>query len=85
MLDAHDLSPGGVMALVPTLGGAVGRVVVVGCRPGSLAEGIGLTEAVRAAVEPAADLVVDVVRDMVGDMVGDMAEGGPERERRRSS
>ena len=39
MLDAHDLSPGGVMALVPTLGGTVGRIVVVGCQPGSLEEG----------------------------------------------
>ena len=61
MLDAHDLSPGGVMALVPTLGGTVGRIVVVGCQPGSLEEGIGLTDEVRAVVEPAADLVCRVV------------------------
>lgn len=61
MLDAHDLSPGGVMTLVPTLGGSVDRIVVVGCQPGSLEEGIGLTEEVRAAVEPAADLVLRVV------------------------
>ncbi|WP_374970502.1 hydrogenase maturation protease [Terrabacter sp. BE26] len=61
MLDAHDLSPGGVMALVPTLGGTVGRIVVVGCQPGSLDEGLGLTAEVRAAVGPAADLVGQVV------------------------
>jgi hydrogenase maturation protease len=61
VLDAHDLSPGGVMALVPTLGGTVGRIVVVGCQPGSLEEGIGLTDPVRAAVQPAADLVCRVV------------------------
>jgi len=61
MLDAHDLSPGGVMTLVPTLGGSVDRIVVVGCQPGSLEEGIGLTEEVRAAVEPAAELVCQVV------------------------
>jgi hydrogenase maturation protease len=61
MLDAHDLSPGGVMTLVPTLGGSVDRIVVVGCQPGSLEEGIGLTAQVRAAVEPAADLVGRVV------------------------
>jgi len=63
MLDAHDLSPGGVMSLVPTLGGSVGRIVVVGCQPGSLEEGIGLTEEVRAAVEPAAELVRRLVEE----------------------
>ena len=61
MLDAHDLSPGGVMTLVPTMGGSVDRIVVVGCQPGSLEAGIGLTEEVRAAVEPAAELVCRVV------------------------
>lgn len=80
MLDAHDLSPGGVMALVPTLGGTVDRIVVVGCRPGSLAEGIGLTEEVRAAVEPAADLVAAVAERELDRLPG----GLPERERRRS-
>ena len=66
MLDPHDLSPGGVMALVPTLGGSVGRIVVVGCQPGSLAEGIGLTDEVRAAVLPAAALVERVVARETG-------------------
>ncbi|MFC4783888.1 hydrogenase maturation protease [Nocardioides sp. MAHUQ-72] len=61
MLDPHDLSPGGVMTLVPTLGGSVDRIVVVGCQPGSLEEGIGLTDEVRNAVEPAADLVCRVL------------------------
>ena len=42
MLDAHDLSPGGVMALVPTLGGSVDRILVVGCQPDTLEDGIGL-------------------------------------------
>ena len=61
MLDPHDLSPGGAMSLVPTLGGSVERILVVGCQPGPMEEGIGLSDAVRAAVEPAADLVMDVV------------------------
>ncbi len=34
MLDAHDLDPDGVLALVPMLGGTLGRVVVVGLRAG---------------------------------------------------
>ena len=61
VLNPHDLSPGGVMALLPSLGGQVRRILVVGCQPASLDEGIGLTDAVRAAVEPAADLVLGVV------------------------
>lgn len=62
MLDAHDLSPGGAMALLPTLGGSVGRILVVGVQPAACLEGIGLSDPVAAAVEPAADLVVRVVR-----------------------
>ncbi len=61
MLDAHDLSPGGVMVLIPTLGGSVDRILVVGCQPASLEDGIGLSDPVRAAVEPAAQLVAEVV------------------------
>ncbi|HET7691386.1 MAG TPA: hydrogenase maturation protease [Nocardioidaceae bacterium] len=66
MLDAHDLSPGGAMELVPVLGGSVDRIVVVGVQPESLDDGIGLTPAVAAAVGPAADLVVEVVEREVG-------------------
>jgi len=62
LLDAHDLTPGGVMELVPVLGGSVARILVVGCQPGSLDDGIGLTDEVRAAVTPAAEMVRDVVR-----------------------
>lgn len=62
LLDAHDLTPGGVMGLVPVLGGSVDRILVVGCQPATLEDGMGLSEPVRAAVEPAAAMVVDVVR-----------------------
>ena len=61
MLDAHDLSPGGVMALVPTLGGHVERILVVGVQPLTLDDGIGLSDPVRAAVVPAAEMVVATV------------------------
>ena len=39
----------------------VDRILVVGVQPETLDDGIGLSDAVAAAVEPAADLVVDVV------------------------
>lgn len=60
MLDPHDLAPAGAMSLVPTLGGHVDRIVVVGCQPETLEDGIGLSDAVAAVVETAADLVLDV-------------------------
>jgi hydrogenase maturation protease len=36
---------------------------VVGCEPASVAEGIGLSEPVAAAVDEAARVVLDLVRD----------------------
>jgi hydrogenase maturation protease len=61
-LDPHDLPPGGVLALLPSLGGMVDRVLVVGCTPERLEDGIGLSETVEAALDPAAAMVLDVVR-----------------------
>jgi hydrogenase maturation protease len=62
MLDAHDLGPDGVLALVPALGGTLGRVVVVGCEPDVLAPGVGLSAPVAGSVESAARLVTDIVK-----------------------
>jgi hydrogenase maturation protease len=76
MLDPHDLTPGGVMSLVPTLGGAVDRIVVVGCQPAALDDGIGLSAAVRSAVQPAADLVRAVVRRELDRLDPALAGGG---------
>ena len=76
MLDPHDLTPGGVMSLVPTLGGAVGRILVVGCQPEVLDDGIGLSPAVQAAVQPAADLVREVVRRELDRLDPALAGGG---------
>lgn len=61
LLDPHDLAPGGVMALVPTLGGHVERILVVGVQPLTLEDGIGLSDPVCTAVGPAAEMVVDTV------------------------
>ncbi|TCM46589.1 hydrogenase maturation protease [Kribbella sp. VKM Ac-2568] len=67
-MDAHDLGPDAVLSLVPRLGGTLGRVVVVGCEPGDIGTGIGLTPAVQDAVETAAQLVTDLV---IGVKVGE--------------
>jgi hydrogenase maturation protease len=61
VMDAHDLTPGDVMTLVPVLGGHVDRILVVGCQPETLEDGIGLSPAVQASVGPAADMVRRVV------------------------
>lgn len=61
-MDAHDLPPGGVLAMLPDLDAAVERVLVVGCRPETLDDGIGLAPKVAAAVSTAVEMVVDVAR-----------------------
>jgi len=76
MLDPHDLTPGGVMSLVPTLGGVVDRILVVGCQPEVLDDGIGLSPDVQAAVQPAADLVREVVRRELDRLHPDPALAG---------
>ncbi|MFL6137326.1 MAG: hydrogenase maturation protease [Frankiaceae bacterium] len=64
-VDPHDMGPDAVLRLLAglagTLGAAVGRVLVVGCEPASLDEGIGLSPAVEAAVPVAVGTVLDLV------------------------
>ncbi|MET0729319.1 MAG: hydrogenase maturation protease [Acidimicrobiales bacterium] len=62
-LDAHLMDPQAVLAMVAGLGGELGRVVVVGCPPADLGEGIGLSPSVAAAVEPAARVVEKLIAE----------------------
>ncbi|MFD0408964.1 hydrogenase maturation protease [Kitasatospora sp. NPDC127116] len=66
VLDGHRMGPDAVLALLATLAAGTGgeppeRVLVVGCEPASLEEGIGLSEPVAAAVEEAVRVVLRVV------------------------
>jgi hydrogenase maturation protease len=61
MMDAHDLAPDGVLALVPRLGGALCRVVVIGCEPATITPNIGLSPPVAGSVERAAQLATELV------------------------
>jgi len=63
VVDAHSMNPSVVLATLASLGGRVERVVVVGCEPGTT-EGIGLSDAVSAAVDPAVDLCHRVLEDL---------------------
>ncbi|CAN5703442.1 MAG: hydrogenase maturation protease [Iamia sp.] len=63
-VDAHSMSPAVVLSSLASLGGTLDRVLVVGCQPESVAEGIGLTPVVAEAVDRAVAMVHEVVADI---------------------
>ena len=60
-MDAHDMAPDEVLALVPALGGTLGRVVVVGCEIASVEPATELSAACSACIPAAVAAVLDVV------------------------
>ena len=67
LFDPHGMQPDVMLAMTGMLGAEAGRVLVVGCEPASVAEGIGLSEPVAAAVDEAARVVLDLVREAAGN------------------
>lgn len=69
-LDAHGMDPAAVLDLLDGLAAAmgidrpVGRVLVVGCEPECLGEGMGLSPAVAAAVAPATQTVIELLTQL---------------------
>ncbi|WP_426367861.1 hydrogenase maturation protease [Streptomyces sp. E-08] len=66
-LDGHRMTPDAVLALLDTLCAGTGaapprRILVVGCEPALLDEGIGLSPQVAAAVPEAVRMVTELVR-----------------------
>ncbi|MFN2485394.1 MAG: hydrogenase maturation protease [Acidimicrobiia bacterium] len=61
LLDVHGMEPGSMLGIIDELGARVGRILVVGCQPADLSDGIGLTESVSAAVPGAVAMVLDAV------------------------
>lgn len=72
LLDAHSLDPEVVLGILETLGGKVGRVVIVGCEPESIEERMGLSDRVAAAVPLAAQAVREII---AGERPGAVALG----------
>jgi hydrogenase maturation protease len=65
VVDAHTMNPDVVLATLRHLGGSVERILIVGCQPADLRDGMGLTPAVAGAVGDAAHLCVQLVSEMV--------------------
>jgi len=61
--DGHGMDPESVLRLLRSLGGSVGRVLVVGCQPAVLDERMGLSAPVAAAVDEAVRTVIGIVRE----------------------
>jgi hydrogenase maturation protease len=59
--DAHDMVLEQVFAQVRTLGGKLGRVLLVGCEAEDACERIGLSQPVQNAVNEAVRVVVELV------------------------
>jgi hydrogenase maturation protease len=63
-IDAHGMSPVTVLGSLDRLGGTLPRTYVVGCRPATTEEGIGLSDAVADAVPVAVDVVARLVETL---------------------
>ena len=63
-LDAHSMNPAVVLGMLSSLGGGVDRVLVVGCQPSVIEEGIGLSSPVAAAVDRAVDAVLEALAEL---------------------
>jgi hydrogenase maturation protease len=64
-VDAHGMNPATMLAGLGRMGGALPPTYVVGCRPSTVDEGIGLSAAVEAAVSPAIAAIREVVARLV--------------------
>ncbi len=72
LADGHAVDVASVLAAVRALGGTLPPVRLVGCEPGTLAERMGLGDAVAAAVSAA----VRLVRELVVKHLGPEPAGG---------
>lgn len=61
--DAHGMDPESVLRLLRSLGGGVGRVLVVGCQPAFLDERMELSAPVAGALDEAVRMVTGVVAE----------------------
>jgi hydrogenase maturation protease len=77
VMDAHDLTPDAIFALLASLGGRPGRSLVVACEPADVSAGMGLSEPVSQAVPHAVRTVEEI---LTGVTVGKPATTGGQPE-----
>jgi hydrogenase maturation protease len=80
LFDAHGMQPDVVFGMLDMLGGQrPGRILVVGCEPASVDYGIGLSDAVTAAVDEAVRVVLELVAAGRGEQAAQQgaADAGP--------
>ena len=65
-LDAHGMDPATVFASLRALGGIPPRTIVVGCEVADVGDGIGLSDAVQAAIPEAVSAVESAVAMLRG-------------------
>jgi hydrogenase maturation protease len=61
LFNAHGMQPDVVFGMLGMLDAGARQVLVVGCEPACLDDGIGLSEPVTAAVDEAVQVVLDLV------------------------
>ena len=64
VFDAHTMHPGVVLGMLSMLEANVRRIVIVGCEPATVEDGIGLSAPVAEAVDAAVDLLDNVLTDI---------------------
>ena len=69
-VEGHAMNPMAVFSLVAALGGRMPRVLIVGCEPQSVDEGMGLSEPVAAALQGAVEMVENLVKQEEAAWVG---------------
>jgi len=67
LFDGHGMQPDVVLGVLDMLGAKTGRMLIVGCEPGSAEYGIGLSAPVAAAVDKAVSKVLELIGCDGGD------------------
>jgi hydrogenase maturation protease len=80
LLDAHGMDPEMVLGILKDLGGKVGRVVIVGCEPADISEGMGLSQAAARAVDEACGVVRSLIDEELARPAGEARTAGGKEE-----
>ncbi|MFJ8577892.1 hydrogenase maturation protease [Micromonospora sp. NPDC093277] len=81
--DGHGMDPESVLRLLRSLGGSIGRVLVVGCQPAVLDERMGLSAPVAGAVDEAVRTVVGIAQEQAARLAEET--GQQERSEQRAA